>query len=234
MLEYNPEHLRYLPQQAPFDKHLDAPGSVYAEHQKDLVAQQQARELMAMKQQAQAEDIRHSQVGDQQHAIGMQREEGHANRRDTVAEQEAARRENQVAFDRQRLEHSDIEKWANLMAYGKTPEEQQYAASMLQALHGKKTRQLFEKPTPVAPVAPPVEVKDPTLGGTIEAVDGQPMGHVKPPTAADNKLSGELDGIDQTYSKKLGVAPGRYIPGARLPVAKSTAMLSQDDPYNKL
>ena len=244
MAQYNPEHLRYLPQQDPFNKHLDAPGNAYAEHMKDVEAQRQAREAMALRQQQQEHNIENDDITNRPHAIGMQRDEAHTNRRDSAYEREVASRESQVAFDRARLKHADIEKWANLMAYGKTPEEKEYAASMLQALHGKKTRQLFDEVQPEAPVgAPeeaPVEVRDPTLGGTIDPMDGRAMGHVKPPTAADAKLSSQLDGIDQTYSKGLGAKPG-FIPGRpatpavpRAEVAKSNAMLDPADPYNQL
>lgn len=235
MQTYNPERLRYLPQQEPFNKHLDAPGAAYAEHMKDVEAKRQAEQVMAMRQAAQEEDMRRGQVADEQRAIGMNRDEAHAQSRDELYGRQEERRQGEALFNRQKLTKAEHEQLIHDLYFPPgtpgTPEyvaRQEYAAAALQ-------RAGYQPPEPIledAPAAP---------GATAApAMPAAPAAPPKPMTPKDKVLSGQLDNIDATYSKGLGVKPGFIAgrpsaPTAQRPeVAKSNAMLDPDDPYNKL
>lgn len=227
MQSYNPERLRYMPQQAPFDKHLDSPGETYAAHVKDQHAQRQADELLAMRQQAQEAELANAEVSQRQKAIGMQRDERHQNSRDDLYNRQEDRRENSMVLDRQRVEDADTERLLHALYYGNTEQEQKYAAMLLQKKGYMPPEPLHDEtsapPAAVAPPAPPAPAAAPNT-------------HVTAGQAS--ALSNQLDSIDQTYSKGLGVQPGiprKYIPGQpSLSAAKSGEFLSEGDPLNKL
>lgn len=173
--------LQYLPERNEPGIDFTAPIAAYQAHQKDLKAQEQADQMMALRSREQGfrEDQGNQEMGLRTRA--EDRNEHHMNRRDSLADREEGRRASSVVFDRKRLEHEDIEKWAHLMAYGATPEERQYAASMLQGQYGVQVEPILpeQAPSPAGPgrQAPP----DPTLGGTLQADDASPMGHAGAP-----------------------------------------------------
>jgi hypothetical protein len=226
MQSYNPERLRYMPQQAPFDKRLDSPGETYAAHVKDQHAQRQADELLAMRQQAQEAELANAEVSQRQKAIGMQRDERHQNSRDDLYNRQEDRRENSMVLDRQRVEDADTERLLHALYYGNTEQEQKYAAMLLQKKGYMPPEPLHDES--MAPVAP----------GTPQAPPAPPAPKTHVSVGQASSLDKQLDGIDAQYSKGLGVQPGiprKYIPGQPgLGVAKSNEFLSEGDPLNKL
>lgn len=239
MIRYENQPLQYLPERNEPGIDFAGPMQAYQAHQKDLRAQEEAKQMMALRQREQG--FREDQGAQEMAMRGrdIDRGEQHQNRRDALAEKEEGRRASSVVFDRKRLEHEDIEKWAHLMAYGSTPAEREYAASMLKGMYGLQVEPLLpEEPAASAQTTPARPAQnDPTLGGTLQADDAQPMGHVGASKPGDAALSSELDNIDQTYSKGLGVAPGaapKYLPGGRSLAAKrSDLLLSEGDSLNK-
>jgi hypothetical protein len=196
-----------------------------------MFAQEEAKKAMALRQQAQEEDMRRGQVADEQRAIGMQRDEAHTNHRDALYDKQEERRQGEVLFNRQKLTKAEHEQLIHDLYFPPgepgTPEyvaRQEYAAAALQ-------RAGYQPPEPIledAPAAP-----------GPAAAPAAPAAPPKPMSPKDAALNGQLDGIDATYSKGLGVKPG-FIAGRAAPrapraeVAKSNAMLSEDDPLNKL
>lgn len=205
MAGVNGEGLRYYPMAENGTRGFDlaTPMKAYQDHQKDLQAQKLAEQAMALRQQGQSEDMRRGQVADQQRAIGMQRDEAHTNHRDALYDKQEERRQGEVLFNRQKLTKAEHERLIHDLYFPPgepgTPEyvaRQEYAAAALQRAGYRPPEPILEDaPTAPGPAAAPG-------GPAPSAVSRKPM------APQDAALSGELDKIDATYSKGLGVAPG--------------------------
>lgn len=248
MSEYDPRPLMYRPQREGYTPDLAGIADTWRRGQLDQQAKQQAEQAIAQRDRELAMHERSGNRADTRAEHQTANDERHANSRDALYAQEEERRNREVVLDRKRLMQADHEKLLHQLFYAATPEEAQYAAAELKRngyeatpMHGDSTTPARTQPSAVpTPEAPP---DDPTLGGTPLPPDQNgSMGRspMRPPAprrpGEDAALSNELDSIDQTYSKGLGVAPklpGSYSP-LRARAVASDQLLSADDPYNKI
>ncbi len=250
MAGVNGEGLRYYPMAENGTRGFDlaAPMKAYQDHQKDLQAQKLAEQAMALRQKGQSEDMRRGQVADQQRAIGMQRDEAHTNHRDALYDKQEERRQGEVLFNRQKLTKAEHEQLIHDLYFPPgepgTPEyvaRQEYAAAALQRAGYRPPEPILEDapaaPGPAEPAAParPMGPKDAALNAQLDGIDktySKGLGVAPGAGTKDAALSGQLDNIDATYSKGLGVKPGFIAgrPPARAPRAEVAKSDAMLDP----
>jgi hypothetical protein len=222
-----------------------------------LAKQRLAREVQRDERNAGREDqslaLRREEMG---------RSDKRAGQREDLYRTQENRREQQAMFERQHMQSLEDEALFRQLQNATTPWEAEAAAQALERKGYTVRRPDAESPalTPLAPpVVPPPAAPAPMSKGdaaTSAALDqadvkyskglgvksglgGRTAARAPKPPAKDAKLSAELDAADQTYSRGLGVTPGGL--GApplqrrqSLDVPLSDAMLSPDDPYNRL
>lgn len=250
--EVNPYRLQYIP--APDNSEMQ-----YKMFTEPLRMRQQGREndfRMRSEQRQETRDTNadeRDRVSQEQRARQMLMENQRSGQREDLYAKQEERRNRAATLDQSRLTDAEHEKLIHALFYAQTPEEQHYAAQELmrhgyhvEPLEGASAPTAPAPPSP-APIAPPKAPMSPQDAATSSALDQAEAdimpkltGHGgKGSPAGDAALSGQLDQIDQKYSAGLGVPPGG-LPGSamgRRPspgVARSNAMLSPDDPYNRL
>lgn len=220
--------------------------------EEDLLAHQRlARETQRDERNASRED----------QSLALRRDEGQrsdrrAGQREDLYRTQENRRESQAMFERGHMQRAEHEALFRQLQNATTPWEAEAAAQALEREGYQVRRPDAEVTPPLSPVAPPAHVAAPMSKGdaaTSAALDQADstyskglgvkagLGGRSAPSAPrqDAGLSAQLDAADQKYSRGLGVAPGGLggVPAARrqsLDVPLSDAMLSPDDPYNRL
>lgn len=142
-------------------------------------------------------------VEQEQRARGMLMDQQRGQRRDAMEAGMEDRRQQEAVFNRKRIESADMERLLHQAHFGVTPEEKADAEWALRNQYGVTVEDMYDADgggDHVAPQAQPVTQQVAPV--TIAPAPRKPM------TASDQKLSGQLDQIDKTYTTALSGQSG--------------------------